>query len=290
MARIIYKRGFKGQNKIECIEGIEIEMMNGYCALIYPKYTDLPILYFKQYDDWKAKDMKEIEALKEENSKEITNELFALDSPAAKFVRQFKSDAFGHFSIPTLFTATEIAYQMEDIDELAKTIEGADILKKYGDVSSCSRYSQDSRWTVDGYTLFIRNHALCSSVACVPTIVYKKRRLRNVSSWMTDISTPTIAYKKPQTVYMVTSERAEKENSQSLIDEIKLFASFNDAKEYAKRKFEEILKIFGITKDNVKVEEAEKENSEELYFIQSNFQRYSKEWDVWVSIQKKEIE
>ena len=290
MARIIYKRGFKGQNKIECIEGIEIEMMNGYCALIYPKYTDLPILYFKQYDDWKAKDMKEIEALKEENSKEITNELFALDSPAAKFVRQFKSDAFGHFSIPTLFTATEIAYQMEDIDELAKTIEGADILKKYGDVSSCSRYSQDSRWTVDGYTLFIRNHALCSSVACVPTIVYKKRRLRNVSSWMTDISTPTIAYKKPQTVYMVTSERAEKENSQSLIDEIKLFASFNDAKEYAKRKFEEILKIFGITKDNVKVEEAEKENSEELYFIQSIFQRYSKEWDVWVSIQKKEIE
>lgn len=178
MAKIIYKEGQEGQNRLECIEGIEIDMMNGQCALIYPKYTDLPILYFKQYDDWKAKDMREIEALKEEDSKEVTDDLLALDSPAAKFVRQFKNDAFGYFSIPTLFTTMEIAYQMEGIDALAKTIEGADTLKKYGDVSSCSRYSQDSRWTVDGYTLFISNHALCSSVACVPTIVYREKCLR----------------------------------------------------------------------------------------------------------------
>lgn len=268
MAKIVYKKGLEGQNKIDCIEGIEIEMMNGQCALIYPKYADLPILYFEQYDNWKAEDMKKIEALREEDNKKATDDLLALDSPAAKFVRQFKNDVFGCFSIPTLLTAMEIAYQMEDINILAKTIEGADILKKYANMSSCSRCDKYYSWIVNGGTWLISYYGLLQSSTCIPTIIYKK----------------------PQTVYMVISERAEREDSQSLIDEIKLFASFNDAKEYAKRKFEEILKIFGVTKDSVKIEEAEKGNSEELYFIQSNFQRYSKEWDIWVSIQKKEIE
>lgn len=29
MARIIYKEGLEGQNRLECIEGIEIELLNG---------------------------------------------------------------------------------------------------------------------------------------------------------------------------------------------------------------------------------------------------------------------
>ena len=268
MARIIYKKGFEDQNKIECIEGIEIDMMNGQCALIYPKYADLPILYFKQYDDWKAKSMKKIEAMKEEDSKKVTDDLLALDSPAAKFVRQFRNDVFGYFSIPTLFTAMEIAYQMEDIDAIAKTIEGADTLKKYAVVSSCSRYTRYCRWIVNGYTLSISNSGLSESITCVPTIVYKK----------------------PQTVYMVTSERAEKENLNGIMNDTKLFANFEDAKAYAKCKFEEVLKIFSVTKDAVKVEETEKENTEELYFIYSNFRHHGIEWYVWVSIQKKEIQ
>lgn len=113
---------------------------------------------------------------------------------------------------------------------------------------------------------------------------------RETACGMMDASVPTTVYKKPQTVYMVTSERAEKEDLQSLIDETKLFASFDDAKEYAKRKFEEVLKIFGVTKDNVKVEESEKENSEELYSIHSNFLYSGHEWDIWVTIQEKEIQ
>lgn len=270
MARIIYKKGFEGQNKIECIEGIEIDMMNGQCALIYPKYADLPILYFKQYDDWKAKSMKKIEALKEENSKKVTDDLLALDSPAAKFVRQFRNDVFGYFSIPTLFTAMEIAYQIEDIDALAKTIEGADTLKKYAVVSSCSRYTRYCRWIVNGYTLFISNYGLSESSACVPTIVYKK----------------------PQTVYMVVSERVEEVETNSLVDVdgIRIFSKLNEAKTFAKRKLEDVLKIFDVTKDDVRVEESEKENSEEEYSIHANFLDHYTEWDVWVSIQKKEIE
>lgn len=268
MARIIYKKGFEGQNKIECIEGIEIDMMNGQCALIYPKYTDLPILYFKQYDDWKAKDIREIEALKEEDSKEVTDDLLALDSPAAKFVRQFKSKLYGQFNMPTLLVALEIIYHREDINAIANIIEGADFLEENVDVTSCSRYNQVGMWVASGCGGFVSADSLDHSHLCVPTIVYKK----------------------PQTVYMVTSERAEKKDLNGLMDETKLFANFEDAKEYAKCKFEEVLKFFNVTKDAVKVEEREKENTEELYFIYSNFRHHDTEWYVWVAIEKKQIQ
>lgn len=39
MARIVYKEGLEGQNRLECIEGIEIGLLNGQKALIYPKYA-----------------------------------------------------------------------------------------------------------------------------------------------------------------------------------------------------------------------------------------------------------
>lgn len=91
-------------------------------------------------------------------------------------------------------------------------------------------------------------------------------------------------------VYMVISERAEEEESSTHVDEIRLFSKLDDAKAFAKRKFEDVLKIFNLTKDDVRVEEKEKENSEEEYSIHANFQYRYDMWDVWVSIQKKEVE
>lgn len=35
MAKIIYKEGLEGQNRLECIEGIEIELLNGQNALVF---------------------------------------------------------------------------------------------------------------------------------------------------------------------------------------------------------------------------------------------------------------
>ena len=268
MARIIYKEGQEGQNRLDCIEGIEIEMMNGQYALIYPKYAELPLLNFDKIDDWETKALTQIEALKVEDNTRVMDELLALGSSAAEFVRQFKSDIYGQFNTPTLLVALEIIYQREDINAIANIIEGADFLEENVDVTSCSYYNQVGMWVASGCGGFASADGLNNSHLCVPTIVYKK----------------------PQTVYMVTSERAEKEDLQSLIDETKLFASFDDAKEYAKRKCEEVLKIFGVTKDNVKVEESEKENPEEVYSIHSNFLYSSREWDIWVTIQKKEIQ
>lgn len=174
MARIVYKKGLEGQNRLECIEGIEIDMLNGQCVLIYPKYANLQLLDYERTDDWKAKPMTEIEALKVTDSKEATDELLALDSPAAEFVRRCKSDIHGRFNIPTLLAAMEIICQREDINALAETIEGAELLREDVGVSSCSRYNQSSRWLADDYYGgFAGRDGLNYSYACIPAILYR---------------------------------------------------------------------------------------------------------------------
>ena len=52
MASIIYKNGCEGQNRLECIEGIEIDLLNGQKALIYPKYSNEELLDPKDRDRW----------------------------------------------------------------------------------------------------------------------------------------------------------------------------------------------------------------------------------------------
>lgn len=172
MAKIIYKEGLEGQNRLDCIEGIEIDLLNGQCALICPKYANLPLLDYERINDWKAKPLTEIEALKVEDSASATDELLALDSSAAKFVRQFKSDVYGHFNLPTLIAAMEITCQWEDINALAKTIEGAELLREDVYVSCCSRSYRNVRWAVNGSNGFAYSYGLIGSYTCVPTIVY----------------------------------------------------------------------------------------------------------------------
>lgn len=64
MARIVYKEGLEGQNRLECIEGIEIDLLNGQKALIYPKYAVRQMLSPEQIDKWDAKELTEIKSLK----------------------------------------------------------------------------------------------------------------------------------------------------------------------------------------------------------------------------------
>nr|DAH93627.1 MAG TPA: hypothetical protein [Bacteriophage sp.] len=52
MARIIYKDGCDGQSRLESIEGIEIDLLNGQKALIYPKYSEEALLDLKDRDRW----------------------------------------------------------------------------------------------------------------------------------------------------------------------------------------------------------------------------------------------
>ena len=93
MAKLIYKKGLEGQNKLECIEGIEIELLNGQKALIYPKYAEKALLEKEKIHKWEAPRETEIEALVvEDTTFEKTGLLFALGSPAAMWVAKFRSD------------------------------------------------------------------------------------------------------------------------------------------------------------------------------------------------------
>ena len=111
--------------------------------------------------------------MKVEDSASATDELLAIGSPAAKFVRQFKSDIHGLFNLPTLLAAMEIIYQREDINAFAKTIEGADLLKEDAHVSTCFRYRRDFRWVADGHLGIARYNGLYGHYTCVPLVLYR---------------------------------------------------------------------------------------------------------------------
>lgn len=174
MAKIIYKEGCEGQNKIECIEGIEIEMLNGQKALIYPKYSEKIMLSEGNVPFWSATGLKEIEALKKEDNIWDTALLLRCGSPAVDYVNNFYSVKCGNFGLPTLLAAMEIQDQKFNIDKLAETIEGADLLQNFDSyVWSCFRYNENYGWVVFGNGGFALSNYLCNSHLIVPTILYK---------------------------------------------------------------------------------------------------------------------
>lgn len=174
MAKIIYKSGHEGENRLESIEGIEIELLNGQKALIYPKYSEEVMLADDdKICNWDSPTETEMKALTREYTDYRTEQLVALDSPAAMWVTQFHADKYGVFTLPSLLAAMEIADQKKDIDELAETIEGADLLRDFTSfVWSCSRYDNDNGWIAIGGVGFTCDGFLCNSYLAVPTILY----------------------------------------------------------------------------------------------------------------------
>lgn len=147
MARIIYKNGCEGQNRLKCIEGIEIDLLNGQKALIYPKYSNKVLLYRKDWDRRHDAGVSETVALRLRDNQAATAALLKAGSPAARFVTRFTSVRFGRFGLPTLLAAMEITEQKCEIDELAGGIDGADLLNDfYSGVWSCSRYNPGFGW------------------------------------------------------------------------------------------------------------------------------------------------
>ena len=151
MARIIYKNGCEGQNRLECIEGIEIDLLNGQKALIYPKYSSEELLDPKDRDRWLDARISETAALRLRDNQAATAALLEAESPAARFVTKFTSERFGRFGLPTLLAAMEITEQEGEIDELAREIDGADLLDDFSSsVWSCSRCGPGGGWVAGG--------------------------------------------------------------------------------------------------------------------------------------------
>lgn len=151
MARIIYKDGCDGQNRLESIEGIEIDLLNGQKALIYPRYRDEVLLDLKDRNRWYYAGISDVAALRLRDNQAATTALLEAGSPAARFVTKFTSERFGRFGLPTLLAAMEITEQKGEIDELARGIDGADLLKDFSYcVWSCSRRGSDYWWIAYG--------------------------------------------------------------------------------------------------------------------------------------------
>lgn len=173
MARIIYKEGLEGQNRLECIEEIEIELLNGQKALIYPKYAEEVMLPAENIKNYGQAPCTEMAALKETESECLTDALHDCGSPAAEFVHKFYSDKYGRFHLPTLLAAMELQDQKSDIDDLAETIEGADLLRDFTIfVWSCSRCRELNGWIGNGGNGFAIYDGLSASNLAVPLILY----------------------------------------------------------------------------------------------------------------------
>ena len=174
MAKIVYKEGYEGQNKLSCIEGIEIDLFNGQKALIYPKYALKKMLTPEKIYKWDAAIEEEVEALKVTDTSFATQRLLDFGSPAAEWTSQFCSDERGRFNLPSLLAAMEIRHQAKEIDALANTIEGTDLLKNYfPSILSCSRCSKESCWYIFGRGGYTDGSDLDHSNLAVPTILYR---------------------------------------------------------------------------------------------------------------------
>ena len=182
MAKIIYRKGMEGQNKLSCIEGIEIGLLNGQKALIFPKYSKEYLMQSDQIDKWNARALSEIEALKVEDTNEETGSLAKIGSPAAEWVLHFWADSNSVFCLPSLLAAMEIQHQKAEIDALAETIEGADLLRDFtSSVWSCSRTSLNGGWFASGGYVYagssVNGGSLGSACLAVPTILYREEEL-----------------------------------------------------------------------------------------------------------------
>lgn len=182
MAKIIYKEGREGQNKLSCIEGIEIGLLNGQRALIFPKYSKEYLMQSDQIDKWNSCALSEIEALKVEDTISDTAALVILDSPAANWVFKFSTKDGRNFWLPSLLAAMEIQHQKEDIDALAETIEGADLMRDFtSSVWSCSRTSLNGVWFASGGYVYagssVNGGSLGSACLAVPTILYREEEI-----------------------------------------------------------------------------------------------------------------
>ena len=189
MARIIYKNGCEGQNRLECIEGIEIDLLNGQKALIYPKYSNKELLDPKDRDRWLDAGISETAALRLRDNQAATAALLEAESPAARFVTKFTSERFGRFGLPTLLAAMEITEQEGEIDKLAREIDGADLLEDFSSsVWSCSWCSPSYGWIADGIVgcafgnyLDVRSVAAPLVLLDFHTDAFKKRKAGSVA-------------------------------------------------------------------------------------------------------------
>lgn len=173
MAEIIYKKGYDGHKPVTLadIEGISLKLLNGETIVVFPRYKYAEFLEKEKLPLYVRKSISEIDALylTSTDATILTDELLSLESPAAKHVREQ-----GAYDLPTLLAVGEIVRQREEIDKLARTIEGADLFDNYGShIWTCCRVSATYAWNAYGSSGFFFSGFMCSSYLAVPVALLK---------------------------------------------------------------------------------------------------------------------
>lgn len=135
------KEGCQGQKPtINNIEGIAVPLPDGRQFKLMPKYKYCALLNEDKISELKNKRYNEAQAIFNNDNKAETDEYLRLDSPAAKHVREFGYD------LPSFTMAAAIVKFIDEINAVAETIEGADIIDEDSVVWTSCRCNTNLAW------------------------------------------------------------------------------------------------------------------------------------------------
>lgn len=154
--------------KLEDIKGIIVPLLNGKRVLVYPKFKECPLL--PESVKWNGKQMNECDTLyNDSDGRKETDDLLALGSEAAKFVRSMCPGT--EFNLPhNMLILAALYHFWEQFNEIVARIDGASELDF--PAWSSAMYSSSSAWLYY-YTGHFSDLSFYTSFMCVPCVLYK---------------------------------------------------------------------------------------------------------------------
>lgn len=154
--------------KLEDIKGIIVPLLNGKRVLVYPKFQEHPLL--PEGTRWSGKQMNECDTLyNDSDGRKETDDLLALGSEAAKFVRSVCPGT--EFNLPhNMLILVALYHFCEQFNEIVARVDGASELAFPAWSSAMS--SSYSAWIYSSLGNFFSNF-FYSSLMCVPCVLYK---------------------------------------------------------------------------------------------------------------------
>ncbi len=154
--------------KLADIKGIIVPLLNGKRTLVYPKFKECPLL--PEGTRWSGKQMNECDMLyNDSDGRKETDDLLALGSEAAKFVRSVCPGT--EFNLPhNMLILAALYHFWEQFNEIVARIDGASELAFPAWSSALG--SSYGAWGCDFLGSF---HAgsFYYSLMCVPCVLYK---------------------------------------------------------------------------------------------------------------------
>lgn len=154
--------------KLADIKGIIVPLLNGKRTLVYPKFKECPLL--PEGTRWSGRQMNECDMLyNDSDGRKETDDLLALGSEAAKFVRSVCPGT--EFNLPhNMLILAALYHFWEQFNEIVARIDGASELAF--PAWSSAMYSSYGAWYYGGGGYFGDNY-FCASLVCVPCVLYK---------------------------------------------------------------------------------------------------------------------